>query len=96
MRTKAVTLAINRGSMSELIENGRTGILVEDFEEGYYRINECFQMDREYIASRAKLLFNYRAMTRGYILAYEKVLNREIDKDFEPILAEPNLINDLA
>jgi glycosyltransferase involved in cell wall biosynthesis len=68
------TLAIARGSMSELIEEGRTGLLVEDFVEGHNLIQQCFEMDREYIAKRARLLFNYRTMAQQYINAYEKVI----------------------
>jgi glycosyltransferase involved in cell wall biosynthesis len=67
------TLAIARGSMPELIELGRTGMLVEDFVEGYHQIEECFEMDRNYIAQRARLLFNYHAMTRQYLDAYRHV-----------------------
>lgn len=69
------TLAIARGSMPELIEEGRSGLLVEDFVEGYSHIEECFKMDRRYIAQRARLLFNYKTMTTNYIQAYEEVLN---------------------
>jgi len=68
------TLAIARGSMPELIEVGRTGMLVEDFVEGCHQIERCFEMDRAYIAGRARLLFNYRTMTRQYLLAYERVI----------------------
>jgi glycosyltransferase involved in cell wall biosynthesis len=68
------TLAINRGSMPELIEDGRTGVLVEDFVEGYHRIQECFEMDRNYISNRARLLFNYKTMAKQTVIAYEKVL----------------------
>ena len=68
------TLAVARGSMPELIESGRTGILVEDFIEGRHHVEECFAMDRAYIASRARQLFNYKTMTEGYIAAYEKAI----------------------
>jgi glycosyltransferase involved in cell wall biosynthesis len=68
------TLAIARGSMPELIEPGRTGMLVEDFIEGRHHIEECFAMDREYVASRARQLFNYKTMARQYIEAYQKVI----------------------
>jgi hypothetical protein len=59
--------------MPELIELGRTGLLVEDFVGGYHQIEECFEMDRNYIAQRARLLFNYRAMTAQYLDAYRHV-----------------------
>jgi glycosyltransferase involved in cell wall biosynthesis len=69
------TLAIARGSMPELIELGRTGMLVEDFVEGYHQIEQCFDMDRAYIAHRARHLFNYRTMTRQYMRAYKRVVD---------------------
>ncbi|HEX5395155.1 MAG TPA: glycosyltransferase family 4 protein [Candidatus Saccharimonadales bacterium] len=67
------TMAIARGSMPELIEEGRTGLLVEDFVEGYHQMDELFSMDREYIARRARRLFNYQVMSKQYLRAYKKV-----------------------
>lgn len=75
------TLAIQRGSMSELIEQERTGMLVEDFVEGYHKIGQCFEMDRSYISDRARHLFNYKNMTKQYLQAYENVLNIFKTKD---------------
>ena len=73
------TLAIARGSTPELIEHGKTGMLVEDFVEGYHQMPECFAMDRAYIAKRARRLFSARRMTRQYVAAYQKVIGK-----FEP------------
>lgn len=68
------TLAVSRGSMPELIEPGRTGMLVEDFVEGRHVIQQCFEMNREYIASRARQLFNYQTMASQYADVYRKVI----------------------
>lgn len=68
------TLATARGSMPELIEPGRTGMLVEDFIEGRQFIEECFKMDRSYIANRSRQLFNYRTMAEHYAEAYQKAI----------------------
>lgn len=70
------TLAIDKGSMSEVIEDGRTGILVQDFNEGVHRVKECFEMDREYISKRTKALFNYKKMANDYIKIYENVISK--------------------
>lgn len=70
------TLAITKGSMSELIENERTGSMVEDFAEGYNYLDKCFEMNREYISTRAKMLFNYKTMCQGYLRAYEKAITK--------------------
>ncbi len=70
------TLATARGSMPELIEPGRTGLLVEDFIEGRHHIEELLAMDRQYIASRSRQLFNYRTMADQYVKSYEKVIKQ--------------------
>ncbi len=85
------TLAISRGSMPELIEEGRTGVLVEDFVEGYYQIEKCFDMDREYIAARARALFNYRVMAEQYVKAYQSVLDLFATRKYQD-----NLILDMT
>jgi glycosyltransferase involved in cell wall biosynthesis len=68
------TLAIERGAMPELIKNGVTGMLVEDFVEGSHQLQECFEMDRQLIAARARRKFNYERMSRGYVKAYRKAI----------------------
>jgi len=68
------TIAIRRGSMGELIEDGRSGILVEDFVEAYHRVEECLNIDRNYVSQRARLLFNYQTMTKSYIEAYKQAI----------------------
>lgn len=70
------TLAVNRGAMSELIVDGKTGMLVEDFVQGYALINKCFTMDRKFIAERARKLFSHTRMTNDYIKAYKNELQR--------------------
>jgi glycosyltransferase involved in cell wall biosynthesis len=83
------TLAIARGSMPELIEFGRTGIWVEDFVEGYHRMEECFAMDRTYVASRARQLFNYRTMANKYAAAYETVIQEMRAPQALPAIKHP-------
>ena len=68
------TLAIARGSMPELIKVGYTGMLVEDFVEGFHYIEECMKMNREYIAKRARRKFNYQNMAKEYLKVYNKII----------------------
>jgi glycosyltransferase involved in cell wall biosynthesis len=72
--TGTPTLAIERGSMPELIEEGFTGALVEDFVEGAFHLKKTFEMDRGYIARRSRRLFNYKKMTKGYVRMYKKAI----------------------
>jgi glycosyltransferase involved in cell wall biosynthesis len=69
------TLAFNRGSMPELIEQGRTGMVVEDVMEACSVIDECFAMRREYISERAKSLFKYQNMAKDYEAIYNKIIS---------------------
>jgi len=69
------TLAVRKGSLPELIEDGKTGILVEDFVEGMSRLHECYSMNRQYIAERARRVFNYKTMSQLYVIAYQNIIN---------------------
>lgn len=68
------TLTRFRGSMPELIEKGRTGLLVNDFVKAERELEKCFSFDRNYIASRSRKLFNYKVMAKQYLIAYERVI----------------------
>lgn len=70
------TLAISRGSMPELIIDGKTGVLVEDFEEGYMAFERAKKLKRREVADHARLTFNYRNMAEGYVKVYEKVIEQ--------------------
>lgn len=75
------TLAVARGSMPELIEEGRTGILVEDFVEGYSQLDIAFELDCNYIATRSRALFNYQNMAKQYVKIYEKIMQEFTSKN---------------
>jgi len=70
------TLAIRRGGLAEIIEQGKTGLLVEDFAEGYHHMQTCYAMDRRYISTRTRTLFNHRVMAEQYIKVYKEVIER--------------------
>jgi glycosyltransferase involved in cell wall biosynthesis len=68
------TLAFRRGALTEIIEDGVNGILVDDIEEAAARINETKDLDREKILEIAKENFHYRLMCKRYELAYQKAI----------------------
>ena len=72
--TGTPTLAIRKGALPEIIEQGRTGICVEDFEEGQHRLHELLSMKRKYISVRAKMLFNIETMAEEYLDLYYKLV----------------------
>ena len=71
------TLAIRRGSMKELIQQDKTGLVVEDFIEGRNRIEECFKMNRRNIARITDRKFNYLNMAIGYVKAYRRIIKQK-------------------
>lgn len=73
--TGTPTLAIARGSMPEVIEDGASGILVSSFDDAVDDLKRCFRLDRRYVAARARAMFNYHEMTKDYVRAYQYVLN---------------------
>ncbi len=68
------TIAVRRGSMPEIIEDGKTGILVEDFDEATYMLDQARKLDRKYISERAKKLYNYPVMAQQYAKVYENII----------------------
>lgn len=68
------TIAIRRGALSETIEDGITGFLVEDIVEALSKVEATKRLDRNYISQRARAFFNYKNMTNTYLLAYENII----------------------
>ncbi len=69
------TLAIRRGALPEIIVDGQTGALVEDFVEGCYRLSDCLKLDRRQISEHTRKKFDVLRMASDYIGVYHKVLS---------------------
>ncbi|MGL4758452.1 MAG: glycosyltransferase [Patescibacteria group bacterium] len=74
--TGTPTLAIRRGALPEIIYQGRTGICVEDFEEGVHKFDELVSMDRELVSIHTRLLFNIDTMAKKYYQIYKKLKSK--------------------
>lgn len=69
-------IAFNRGSMSELIQNQKTGFLVNSIEEAVDKINLLCQIDRAYCRQWAEYHFSKQKMVDDYITLYQIILGR--------------------
>jgi len=69
-------VATRRGSMSELIEHGTTGFLVDDAEEAVRAIARIGELDRAVVRQRAVERFSIDRMADEYIALYRLVLQR--------------------
>lgn len=68
-------IAFNKGSMPELIMNGKTGFLVNTMEEAVEAVNHIKSIYRKDCRDWAFSKFSKEKMTEGYIEVYKKVLH---------------------
>jgi glycosyltransferase involved in cell wall biosynthesis len=66
-------IAFDRGSMSELIDEGRTGVLVADVEGAVDALGEVVNLDRPTIRDLAIERFGVDRMVDEYLTVYERV-----------------------
>lgn len=67
-------IAFNKGSMPELIENKKTGFLVDTVDQAVEAINSINSVSRDYCCERATIKFSRNKMIDGYLDVYEKVI----------------------
>lgn len=67
-------IAFNRGSMSELIVEGKTGFLVKDIGQAVERLSEIPNISRPFCRQWAEENFGKDKMVQDYISVYEKIL----------------------
>ncbi len=70
-------IAFDRGSMPELIENGKNGFLVNHVDEAIETVARIKEIDRAYCRRYVELHFTVDRMINEYIQVYETVLGSE-------------------
>jgi glycosyltransferase involved in cell wall biosynthesis len=68
-------VAFRRGSMPELIDDGRSGFLVADVEEAADAVTRADRLDRAAVREWAVTHFGRDRMTDDYLAAYSRVLS---------------------
>ena len=74
MMTGTPVIATHRGSMPELIDDGRTGFLVGDTGAAAAAVQRLDALDRRHVAEVARRRFSVDQMVEGYLAVYERVL----------------------
>lgn len=69
-------IAFNRGSMPELIENGKNGFLVDNVEAAIEAFTRIKAIDRAACRHHVEQHFTVDRMVQGYIGVYEMILRR--------------------
>jgi len=68
-------IAFNRGSMPELIKDGKTGFLVSTIEEASEMVENVQFINRRYCRDWAVSNFSMEKMVDGYLKVYKQILN---------------------
>lgn len=74
MASGTPVIAFNKGSVPEVIENGKTGFIVNNEEEMIEAVKKINTIDRKYCYQYAISNFNVDKMVEGYEKAYKKVI----------------------
>ena len=69
-------IAFNRGSMPELIENGKNGFLVNTVADAIEVVGQIKNIDRKYCRLYIEQHFTVNQMAEKYIQVYEKILSK--------------------
>jgi glycosyltransferase involved in cell wall biosynthesis len=69
-------IAFSRGSMGELIEDGKTGFLVDDVAGAVAAVGRAPSLDRAFIRAQAVARFGVARMVDDYLDAYETVVGQ--------------------
>ena len=74
-------IATRRGSVPEVVEHGRSGVVVDDYREIVERLDEVDGLDAVEIRSVVEERFSPRRMVADYIAAYQAVLDEHAEVD---------------
>jgi glycosyltransferase involved in cell wall biosynthesis len=66
-------IAFNKGSMSEIITNGKNGFLVSTIREAVSAIKNISHIDRQFCRKDAEQRFSSKRMVEEYIKVYQKI-----------------------
>ncbi len=69
-------IAFNRGSVPEIIEDGRTGFIVNNVEEAVRAIKKIKSLERKNCRKRAEERFSQEKMVENYERVYQRILKR--------------------
>ncbi len=77
MATGTPSIVFPLGSMAEIVENGKTGYIVQDENEMAHRIGDLGLIDPHVCRAEAKKRFSIEAMVNSYEDAYYKILENK-------------------
>ncbi|MFO7884536.1 MAG: glycosyltransferase [Desulfobacteraceae bacterium] len=77
-------IAVNRGSMPELIQDGKNGFLVSGIQEAISALDRISSIDRAFCRKTVSDHFTIDRMVENYIQVYEEILEMTKREDHRP------------
>lgn len=80
-------LGFRKGSVSEIIDEGVTGVVVDSVEEAVCSIGRLLSLDRRKVRARFDERFTVRRMALDYVSTYKKLINAKRSEIATPAVA---------
>jgi glycosyltransferase involved in cell wall biosynthesis len=74
-------IAFQAGALPEIVEEGKTGFIVQDVFEMAEAVNKCDSIDPQYCRMRARERFGRERMCREYLELYKNILEVRINSN---------------
>jgi glycosyltransferase involved in cell wall biosynthesis len=74
-------IAFDNGSVSEVIDNGRTGFIVNSIEDAVKAINNLSRISRYECRRVFEERFSAERMAKDYVNLYQNIVNKELSED---------------
>lgn len=68
-------IAMNKGALPEIINNGLTGIIINDISEIHDALKEIIKIEPEDCRKEAEKRFDFKKMARSYLNLYGRILS---------------------
>jgi glycosyltransferase involved in cell wall biosynthesis len=88
MATGTPVIARRAGALTETVEHGTTGFLVDDLTEAALAVRQVRELDRETIRSRALARFLPQVMVDSYERVYASILGARRPRELQPVEVE--------
>jgi glycosyltransferase involved in cell wall biosynthesis len=85
-------LAFRRGSVSEIIDQGVTGAIVDTMDEAVRMLPQVLALDRHAVRRRFEQRFSSARMATDYVALYRSLLKRPSISERETIVPLPRLV----
>lgn len=70
-------VAFNKGSMPELIDNGKNGFIVENVDEAVEALGQIHKIDRQCCRDIVEERFSVERMVNDYIKVYQQIIDKK-------------------